>query len=330
METLRKLICVPSVSGRESGVRRVIQNMICDRADSITVDALGNLIAFKKGNGASQKKLMIAAHIDEIGLMVTCVTEQGYLRCAPIGAVNYAASAYGHVLCENGTHGLLVPQNGTKPEDYKADRFVIDIGARSRREAEKKVSVGDTFILEPALHRLCGGRYAGHAMDDKISAAALIGAFLRARDFPNDTYVTFTVQEEVGCRGSRTAAFAIAPDWGVAVDVTPAQDEYGQKDTAVRLGGGAAVKLKDASVICSPCVVQKLHEIADLYGIVCQDEILEKGGTDTSSMQMAGCGAFAGCVSVPTRYTHTGIETFDIKDYRAATALLRALMETPL
>lgn len=324
---IKKLIKPVAVSGREDSVVSVIAEEIGAYVDSMRIDALGNLIAYKAGKGESKKKLMFAAHIDEIGFMTTYIEENGYIRFAPVGGINFGAAAFTHVEFENGVRGVLVPESGTKPENYAADKFVCDIGAKNRREAERRVKIGDTFAVASSLVKLSGSRYSGRPLDDRIGAAILIDAAraLSGTDCRNDIYFVFTVQEEVGCRGSQTAAYGIMPDIGIALDVCGTGDEIGAAPMAVKLGGGAAIKIKDKSVICDKTLVDKMKKLADESGIKHQLEILLHGGTDTSSIQKAAAGAYAGCISIPTRYIHTSVETIDMSDALECVKLTVAL-----
>lgn len=328
---IKKIMKPVSVSGREDAVVAVIAEEISPFVDSLRIDALGNLIAFKSGTAKDRKKIMFAAHIDEIGFMVTYIEENGFIRFAPVGGINFASAAFTHVVFENGTRGILVPENGTKPADYAADKFVCDIGAKSRRDAARHVKIGDTFSVCADLVKLTGSRYAGRPLDDRIGAAILVEAAREISDTecPNDVYFVFTVQEEVGCRGSQTAAFGIQPDIGVALDVCGTGDEMSATPMEVKLGGGAAIKIKDHSVICDRSLVEKMRSLAEENGIKYQLEILLRGGTDTSSMQKAAGGAIAGCISIPTRHIHSTVEQIDLSDVRECVKLTEAIAKDP-
>lgn len=320
-EILKKLISIPSVSGRESTITEFIRSEIEALTDSVYTDKLGNLIALKKGYLPNPKKIMLAAHIDEIGFIVTHIDDKGFIRVAPIGGINWAAIAYTLIKFENGQPGLIVPESQTAPAEYKAEKFVVDIGATTKKEAEKKIKIGDTAIFEPKLTRLMKSMYAGHAIDDKIGAAVMIEMLKTKPSCPHNVYFVFSVQEEVGCRGSKTAAYAIAPDYSLAFDVTGTGDTVNALPMAVSLGSGAAIKIKDSSVISDPNFVKLLADIATENKIPFQYEILTAGGTDTSSMQSAGAGSIACCLSIPTRYIHSGVETFDRRDADACVKL---------
>ena len=320
---LKQIVQTQGVSGKERPVAEKIKEMIAPFCDETYIDALGNLIAVKKGNAEKAKKVMLCAHMDEIGFIVNFIEESGFIRVAPVGGISYVACAYGEVVSENGTHGVLVPNDATKPADYKPDLFYIDIGADSETQAKKKVKIGDTFVLKSNLSKLCGQRVIGRPLDDRIGCAVVveIAKEIAKTGAENDIYYVFSVQEEVGCRGSKTAAFAIAPDMSLTFDVTGTGDTSGAKPMNVKLGGGAAIKIKDSSVICDVDVVDKLNELAKEKKIKAQLEILPYGGTDTSSIQMSGAGCRAGALSIPSRYIHSGVEMIDMKDAQACVDL---------
>ncbi|MBE6562279.1 MAG: M42 family metallopeptidase [Ruminococcaceae bacterium] len=327
---LKELIKCRCVSGRESAVCDVIEKYIAPHVDSVERDAMGNLIAFKKGSGKDPKKLMFAAHTDEIGFMVNFIEKSGLIRFATIGGINFTAAAYSEVVFENGTRGVLVPEADCKAADITADKCYVDIGTKSRRETERFVKTGDTFALAGKLTKLSGTRVSGRPIDDRIGCAILIKAAEMIKKCENDVYFVFTTQEEVGIRGSKCAAFGIMPDIGVAVDVCTAGDVPGVKNLETKCGNGPAVKLKDASVICDEGVIALLKETAKENGIKVQNEILISGGTDTASIQMAGAGCPAGCISIATRYIHTGVEMIDMKDAKGAAVIFAKLAEKAL
>ena len=320
--TLKELCTCPSVSGREQRIREKIKALVTPVCDECRTDKLGNLIAVKRGEGEG-KKIMLAAHMDEIGFLVTFIEDSGMIRVAPVGGISFTAAAYSPVVSENGVKGTVVPDEKTKPEDFKADAFYIDIGAKSKKRAEAQVKIGDFFVLAPRLERLSGGRVCGRPLDDRVGCAVLLAVAEALSDVKtkDDIYYVFSVQEEVGCRGAMTAAFAIVPDVALCFDVTATGDVPGATPMACSLGGGAAVKIKDASVICDESLTAELCRIAKDKGIKFQREILLFGGTDTSSMQLAGAGASVGALSVPTRYIHTGSETCELSDAEACAAL---------
>ncbi|MBQ9468738.1 MAG: M20/M25/M40 family metallo-hydrolase [Clostridia bacterium] len=329
MKILKELMLVHGVSGRESRVADKIAEMMTPYVDSITRDALGNLICYKKGSAKNAKKLMLAGHMDEIGFIVTGVDDKGYIRVSSIGGIHYVSAAYSAVRFENGLRGVIVPE-GDFNNNFSSSKFVIDIGAKSKKETERRVKVGDFASTVSHVEHLSGEYWAGRPFDDRIGCAIMVRAAMEMKDCKNDAYFVFTTQEEVGCRGSKTASFAVAPDFSLAFDVTGSGDGPKASPMAVSLGKGAAIKVKDSSVICDGGFVRFLDELAKEKKIPAQLEILEGGGTDTCSMQTAGCGSRATALSVPTRYIHSNNETISKKDYDACVALTAALLERDL
>ena len=315
-----------SVSGFEGDLASTIVADVKDKVDSVEIDALGNVIAFKKGKDSS-KKLMIASHMDEIGFMVVNIEDNGMLRVAPIGGINAVASSFHTVKFMNGVSGILVLEDGTRAADINANKLFVDIGCDSAAKAKRKVRVGDVCAVSPMLKKLSSKRYTSKAFDDRICCTVSAYAALNCETPAYDTYFVFTVQEEVGCRGAKPSSFTVMPDYSIALDITPAPACGNPNHFTVKLGNGAAIKIKDSSVICSPKMVDRLTELAEENNIKYQYEVLLAGGTDTSQMQIAGSGSHACCISLPTRYTHTPVETIDIDDMSACADLLIAFIE---
>lgn len=321
---IRDMMKPLGVSGRESGIAEVIKAKIAPYVDEVSVDALGNVIAHKKGP-AGAKKLMFAAHMDEIGFFVTAVDDGGRVRFSNAGGIRYNTSCYHEVVFENGTRGILVTDDNAS--SFNGDNAYVDLGVKTKKEAERKVKTGDTFAVLSEVRKLTAKRLAGRPFDDRIGCAILIEAAMRAKETAYDTYYVFTVQEEVGCRGAEVAAYAIMPDIAIAVDITKTGDTPGSLKMDVKLGGGAAIKVKDSSVIADPKLVDKMIDVCKSEKIKYQLEILTAGGTDTSKMQSAGAGCSAGCISIPTRYAHTPVEMIDMDDVEACVELTKALVE---
>ena len=250
------------------------------------------------------------------------------LRVAPIGGIHFGAACFGEIAFENGVRGVLVPQADASPKEaLKAEKCVVDIGAASRREAERRVRIGECCALLPHLTKLNANRVCGRPLDDRIGCACLVKIAEQLTAPRDEIYYVFSVQEEVGCRGARPAAYSVAPELALIYDVTGTGDEQGAKPMAVRLGDGVAVKIKDNSVICHSGLVDELLETAKREGIAAQCEILTYGGTDTSSVQMTGLGCRAGALSIPCRYVHSGVEMLDLRDADAAVALTVAYLK---
>ena len=321
-ELIKKLMKTPAVSGREKNIAEIIKAEISPYCDEVFTDNLGNLCAHKKGVG---KKVIFAAHMDEIGFFVSYIEDSGLVRVTSVGGFNYIAAAYSSVTFENGVRGVIIPGG---EDANKTDKYFVDIGSSSRKQTEKKLSLGEFGTLDRSFIRLSGKRYAGRPFDDRVGCAVLVEAIKQIKECENDLYFVFTVQEEVGCRGAFPAAFNIEADYAIAVEVTATGDVPGAKTMAVKLGGGAAVKIRDNGVICDRGVVEKLKTLAEESKIKYQLEILERGGTDTGAIQRSGRGARVGAVSVPTRYIHTAVETVDMGDVLACVKLVSLAAQT--
>lgn len=321
--TLKQLCLTNAVSGREAKIRDLIKSKIEPFCDSVSVDALGNLIALKKGKSEGGKRIMLCAHLDEIGFIVNFIEENGMIKFGTLGGIRLPSASYTMLVSERGVKGALCANGDATPENYKADNMYIDIGAKNKREAERLVSIGDTFVCEPSLNKLAGTRVCGRPIDDRVGCLILLelAERLSEKELRNDIYFVFSVQEEVGCRGSKPATYQIAPDIALCFDVTATGDTPSAKPMDCALSKGAAIKIKDNSVICHEEVVNALCALARESKIPYQLEVLTYGGTDTSSMQLTGLGAKAGAISVPTRNIHSSVELCDMKDVEACIKL---------
>ena len=252
MTMVQRLTAVYGISGREAAVAEEIRRMAEPYADEIWTDRLGNLICHKKGEGP---KVMFAAHLDSIGLIVTHIESAGFLRVAKIGGVRPEKILHSLVRFENGTIGTIA-SSGTDLGKLSMEDLYVDIGAESREEAEKKVSVGDAAVYmgQPVQ---TGTTLFSPYLDDRLGCVILLKTMELAADSPNDLYFVFTVQEEVGLCGAHTAAHGIVPDYGIAVDVTCTDDVPGSRHTvSAALGKGAGIKVMDGSLMCHGAVVE--------------------------------------------------------------------------
>lgn len=330
IETLREFMYAFGVSGNEEGISSVIKKQIAPYVDEVYSDPMGNLIARKKGTSKDAKRLMFAAHMDEIGFLVSYIDEKGYARVTKMGGINYVASSYATVEFKNGTKGVLVPEARVAVKDFRPEVFYVDIGAKDKKEAEKHIKVGDYCRVCPTLNNLCGNRVSGRPIDNRIGCYMLAEAARTMKKCENDTYFVFTVQEEVGVRGAKTSAFSVRPDYAIAADIGGAGDVINCAPFDVVLGKGIAVKLKDGMVICHAKMIALMDKLAKERKIPVQHEILESGGTDTCMLQQAAGGCIAGALSIPTRFGHSGVELIDMDDVEGGVRLLAAICETKL
>ena len=306
-------------SGREQEVRETLAALAADHVDDITTDALGSLICRKKGSG---KKILLAAHMDSIGVVATYIDDNGFLRFSPVGGLFKGDLINIQVRFANGTRGVISYEEKTPFKELTLDNLFIDIGANNRAEAEQQVQVGDFAVFE-APRFAQNGVLCGPYLDNRIGCVTLLLTMEQLAETENDLYFVFTSQEEVGLRGAGAAAFAVEPDLALAVDVTDTGDLPERKSPmAVRMGGGPAIKVMDRSVICSPQVVAGLTQAGEALGLPLQREILQFGGTDTAALQKTRAGVLSGAVSIPTRYIHSPSEMCAESDVAAAARLI--------
>lgn len=323
-EILEELCAAYGPSGDEGEIREKIAELARPFADEVSTDTLGSLIVHRKGPGP---RVMFTAHMDSIGFIVTHIEKGGFLRVGKLGGIAPKEAAYAPVRFKHGVRGVFVPEEKADFGKLKLDECYVDIGADSEDEAKKLARVGDTCVYDLPL-RLQGGRVTGPYLDDRIACAVLLCALERAERPSCDLYMAFTVQEEVGLRGAKTAAWQVDPETGIAVDVTDVDDTPGsEKSGTARLGKGAAVKVMDSSVLCHPDVVAKLEELARREGIPVQRDILRGGGTDAGAIHTARNGVRTGGISVPCRYIHTPAETASLADAEACIRLAVAFVQ---
>lgn len=322
-QTLEKILTTYGPTGHEDRISALLAELVSPYADEVYNDKLGNLIAVKRGT--SGKKVLLTAHMDQIGLVVVAIDEKGFLRVSNVGGVNPVLSATHQVVFENGTRGAVYFERVEKGlAEVKMNHIFIDIGAESREEAEKLVNIGDMCIFVGNFARM-GNRLSCSTLDDRICCAVLVEAIKQAKS-EHDVYYVFTVQEEVGLRGAGAVAYAVEPDLGISLDVTGTGDLPEALPMAVELGKGPTVKVMDSSVIVPPVVRRFMEDAATEAGIPFQREVLRAGGTDTGAVQRSRGGVLAGCISIGTRYIHSPVETCDMRDFDNAVRLLCACL----
>lgn len=310
---MNELSDIISPSGREKNIREYIEKQIKDYVDEIKVDALGNLIAHKKGNG---KKIMFSAHMDQIGLLINDIDEKGFIRFSPVGGLSPYKLLDQRVIFDNGTQGVVCLE---KVDDYgkvKISDLYLDIMALTKEEAEKHVNIGDMCVVKTNYYEnddcvMC------NALDDRIGCYVLIEALRAGIESNNDLYFVFSVQEEVGCRGAKTAGYAINPDLCIALDVTATGDNLSGIKMAVKLGNGAAIKLRDSSILVSEEVKNLMTNLAKENNIKYQYEVLDAGGTDSGAVHTVREGVPSGVISIPSRNIHSGneiVSKFDVNE----------------
>ncbi|MHB8124896.1 MAG: M42 family metallopeptidase [Desulfitobacteriaceae bacterium] len=309
--------------GSEGEVAEYISTQLRSYSDEIIIDTLGNLIVRRQGTG---KRLMVASHMDQIGIIITNIDKKGFLRFSPLGGVPISAINQQRVKFRNGRVGVIGVEKLERLSDLKLERLFIDIGASSREEASELVQIGEPAIFVGDFVE-SGSRIISKAFDDRIGCFVAIEAFKRVQTKHELNFV-FTIQEEVGTRGAQTAAYALDPDLAIAVDVTATGDTPKTHQMAVELGKGVAIKVFDRSMVTSPQVKRWMSDVATAMKIPFQWEVLEFGGTDSGAIHLTKGGIPSGVISIPTRYVHSPAEMLDKNDVEAAVDLLVALLES--
>lgn len=334
---LKELVEAHGTSGHEDAIRAIVARELAGYGE-LRVDSMGNLHCVRKGKGANPKKLMLAAHMDEIGFIVKHVDDKGFARLQPLGGWDPRNMAAQRVLIHtrNGDiPGALMPQGKAKhqqsaDEANKApifDSYFVDFGLAG--EAHKgKVRVGDTVTMNRELQQT-GDLLTSKAMDDRVAVYVMIEAIKAVKDHSVELHAIATVQEEIGLRGATASGSGIAPDICVAIDITLANDIPGMQeaDYVTKLGEGAAIKIMDSSLICHPLVVKHFTDLAEKHGIKHQFEVLIGGGTDAGGVQRLHGGIPSFTLSIPTRYVHTVNETVSGADVDACVELLARYIE---
>ena len=332
---LRTLTQIPAPSGREDELRAAVQKMIQPYADEVRVDALGNLIARKgpsiakhSGQAALKngKRIMLAAHLDEIGLIVSHVDSNGFARFSALGRLSPHRRVGARVKFLNDALGVIGLERDAEGKDRAPSlgKYFIDTGATSQKDSP--VKIGDAAVYDSNFLDL-GSRVASKCLDDRVGVALLIESLRNLKYSPHEIYYVFTVQEEVGGRGAGPAAYGLDPEIGLAVDVTIASDAPNTRaHNPIALGRGPAIKIKDAGVIADPRLVESLTRLAEKNRIPHQFEVIESIGADARAMQITGMGARAGGLAIPLRNLHSPSEMIDLRDAQDTGRLLAAFL----
>lgn len=315
---LKDLCLLNGTSGREEAVRNYIIEKIKDKCE-YSVDVLGSVIAFKKGKKAPDKKVLVAAHTDEVGFIITDITDDGYLRFAPVGGID-AAVVLGRRVDINGIKGVVgakavhLLSDDEKKNEPAFDKLAIDIGAADKAEAEKAVSLGDCAYFASDYCEFGDGFIKSKALDDRIGCMLMIE--LINSDLEYDTYFCFNVQEEVGLRGSGCSAYAVKPEVAVILESTTAADIDGVTggDKCCVLGKGPVVSFMDGRTIYDKQIFDLAFEVAKENNIKIQTKTKIAGGNDAGAIQKSGAGCRVAAVSLPCRYIHSGSSVVKIGD----------------
>ncbi|MDQ4043868.1 MAG: M42 family metallopeptidase [Chloroflexota bacterium] len=334
-DLLERLCQAPGIGSREHRVRDLVREELSRYADEQYVDALGNLVSVRRGSGP---RIMVAAHMDEIGFVIRHVDDNGFVRVQQVGGFDSRVLAAQRVLVHT-RGGQTLPgalQPSTKPvhlmkpgesKELKLEDLFIDTGLEADVVREQ-VSVGDMVTLDRASVRM-GQMVVSKALDDRVGLYVMIEALRNVAETNAEIVAVATTQEEVGLRGAQTAAFHLEPDIAIALDVTIADDVPGipAEEAITRLGAGTAIKVFDSSQIPHPAIIEALRSIAESEDIPYQLEVLPRGGTDAGAIQRARGGAYTGTISIPCRYIHSVNEAAHERDIDASVQLLARFLE---
>ncbi len=337
-ELLKRICETPGVSGSEDIIRKVVAAEMRPLVDTLDSDVMGNVIGIKEGSGGP--RVMIAAHIDEIGFRVRHIDDKGFVRISPVGGWDarnlvsqrvfihgFAGQSLRGTLTSSAKPKHLQGDESSKPP--KVEELFVDLGLPAEKIKEL-VEVGDQVTLD-RTSELVGNTVVSKTLDDRVGVYVMIEALrkLQGKSIPATILAVASTQEEVGLRGATPAAYALNPDIGIAVDITIAYDIPGSaaEDAVTRLGDGAAIKISDSSLICHPKLVRHFRSVAEARGIKYQLEMLPFGGTDAGGIQRARGGVTSITLSIPTRYAHTVNEMAHVDDIEACVDLLAAYLE---
>jgi len=336
VKLLAEICEIAGAPGFEYRVRNLVKKELKDIADEMYTDKMGNLIAIKKGK-SSEKRIMTAGHMDEIGFIVTHIDDRGFIRFHTLGGFDPKTLTAQRVIIHGkkdfigvmGSKPIHVMSPADRAKKLKTTDFFIDLGL-PKEEVEKYISIGDSITRQRELIEM-GNCVNVKSIDNRVAVFIQVEAMreLKDKEVPYDVYFVYTVQEEVGIRGAVVAAHHINPDFGIAIDTTIAYDVPGsvKHEQITRLGEGTAIKIMDSASICDTRMVAFMKNIANENNIKWQPEILTAGGTDTAGMQrMSTDGVIAGAISIPTRNIHQVIEMADKDDIRASIDLLKACL----
>lgn len=331
---LAQLSEAAGVSGQETEIRELIKSLARERGSEVQTDALGNVIARKPGR-RGKPVVMLAAHMDEVGLMVTGIEKEGFLRFRPVGAVDERVLVAKHVRVGRdkvpgviGCKPVHLQEPDERKEPIKLKDLYIDIGAKNRKEAEKLVHLGDGVVFATRFERLEGSLVKGKAFDDRVGCTVLLDLLQEQYDF--DLVCAFTVQEEVGLRGAGVAAFTVSPDIALVIEGTTAGDVPdipGHKQSTI-VGKGPALTLMDKSVIPSKPLLERLLEVAKLRDIETQFRRTTTGGTDAGKIRLTKGGIPVAGVSLPCRYIHSPVSIMSLADLEKATRLVKGFLQS--
>lgn len=333
LEALRDLCLIDGISGDEGRVRDYIISRIKYHCD-YKVDPMGNLIAFKKGKNTPKNKVMLSAHMDEVGFIVTYICDNGFLKFHSVGGVNPEVAVGRAVrVGDKGISGIIGAKalhlcNGDEEKKPPSlDSLYIDIGASDKKQAESLVGIGDSVTFVSDFVMFGDNKIKAKAIDDRFGCSIMIELIRQELEY--DTYFAFFVQEEVGCRGSVTATYSIAPDYAIVLEATTASDISGvsEENSVCLQGKGAVISFMDRSTVYNRELFRKALAIGKEKGIPVQIKTTVAGGNDASSVHKSRDGVYTTAVSLPCRYIHSATCVGDKRDMLSCLELSKALMQ---
>lgn len=332
LETLRDLCLINGISGDEKKVRDYIISRIEGKCQ-YKIDPMGNILAFKKGKAVPKNKVMMSAHMDEVGFIVTYICDNGYLKFTNVGGVDPKVALGRAVKVGDSVNGVIGAKvlHLTKGDEEKTvpalDKLYIDIGAKNKEEAEKLVSLGDPVYFVSDFVTFGKDKIKAKAIDDRFGCAIMIK--LIESDLDYDCNFAFLVQEEVGCRGAAPAVFRVRPDYAIVLEATTASDISGvsEENSVCVQGKGAVVSFMDRSTIYNRDLFRGAFALGKEKGIPVQTKTTVAGGNDAGAIHKACEGVYTIAVSLPCRYIHSGTSVGDVKDMTACFDLAKALYE---
>ncbi|MBR4890011.1 MAG: M42 family metallopeptidase [Clostridia bacterium] len=330
---LKELTEIAGPSGNEEKVCDFIFDKVKDFCDEIAKDSIGNLICLKRGSGKNNKKVMVCAHMDEVGFIISRITSDGFLKFKSVGGIDPRVLVSKKVKIGNdglsgviGAKAIHLQKREERNKVIKETDLYIDIGAKDDEEAEKYVSVGDYATFDSGYVEFGDGLIKAKALDDRVGCDVLISLAKERFDF--DLYLVFTVQEEVGLRGARVSAERIRPDYAVVLEGTTCSDVYDtqEKDYSTILGGGAALSIIDRSTYYNKELTNAIFETAKRNNIPVQFKKTATGGNDAGAIHQSGTGVKTSVISVPARYIHSPSSVIKKTDYEAAKTLIHTFL----
>ncbi|MDP2859482.1 MAG: M20/M25/M40 family metallo-hydrolase [Bacillota bacterium] len=331
IDLLKDITELTGVSGHEAKVRARLRDYVTPLVKSVRSDALGNLLA--ASGDAGGLKVLVAAHMDEVGIMARKIDDKGFVRFTTLGSLRPQVLLGQRVKFTSGLTGVIGAERLDDMKDLQLSHLYVDIGASSKQEALDAVRLGDTAAFQSTLE-VRGEQIIAKALDDRIGCAIMIECMKRLPDRAraHNYCWAFTSQEEVGVRGAQVAAQGLAPDVAVVVDVTPSGDTPKGADSDVAFGGGATIKIYDTipplgGFVAPPGLTEFVRSVAIRNDIKWQADVLERGSTDAMSIHLTGSGVPCVVISVPTRYAHTPHEIVDRRDVEQVVRLVLAVLD---